>query len=290
MLEYKDNSKPYVFITGVSSGIGLDCFGRLIKSGYQVIGTVRSHEDRKLIESAHPNNAYVILMDVTNPESIIAAVDKVAEITKKQGLYAIINNAGIVEPGPLELLTEDKFHQVMNVNLYGVRRVTNALLPFLRANIQSKSRIINISSVSGLIPYPFNGAYSISKHALECLSDVYRRELLDEGIDVITIQPGSIKTKIWEKSLGKMSQFSDSSYNEIIKKADAVIENIAENAGATSKVTRVILKALRVSRPKTRYLIYDKKWTIKLMNWLPDRWTDRLMMKRFKMIENQRPV
>ena len=129
-------------------------------------------------------------------------------------------------------MKRQQWEEVLDVDLTGPVLISHMLLP---AMLESGwGRIINISSISGLFNSPFNGTYSIAKHALESMTDVYRRELRRYKIKVIAIEPGPIKTEIWKKNLNSMAPFAETDYNDVLKKANAMIENAERNRTACS--------------------------------------------------------
>jgi NAD(P)-dependent dehydrogenase (short-subunit alcohol dehydrogenase family) len=272
---------PYAVITGISSGIGLDATRILIKNGFHVFGTVRKESDKEKMEQQFPEGLSVIMLDVTDDDAILSASAYVKEVIGDQPIKALINNAGIAVPGPLMLISDEEFYHQMNVNVVAVRKFTNAFLPMLgfqEGYPHPPGKIINISSVSGLFNNPFNGAYSISKHALESMNDVYRRELLKFGIDVIAIEPGPIKTKIWSKNIGTLDKYKNSVYGDLLKKADKMIKQAEAGALPVEDVSNLILKVIHSDKPKTRYIVHRKPLLFKIFaKWLPDRMQDRLV-------------
>ena len=216
--------KKNIVITGVSSGIGRDALRLLHFKGYHIYGSVRKEADAKSLTEAYPKGFTPLIFDVQDQEAVTKAAKIVFDSCDR--IDALINNAGIAVPGPLQFVSEEYFEKQMDVNLKSVRRITNTFLPLLGAAPDFKGapgRIINISSISGLFNAPFNGVYSISKHALESMTDVYRRELRRYGIKVMAIEPGPIKTKIWGKNLNSMKPFADTNYNDILQKANQMI-------------------------------------------------------------------
>ena len=182
-----------ILITGVSSGIGYATAQALVERGHHVFGSVRRQKDAERVQEELGENFTPLLFDVIDSEAISRAQEQVAEAVGEKGLYALINNAGIVIPGPLKYTPLDEFREHFEVNLFGLLDVTQQFLPLLGASEGSPyppGRIINISSTSGRVAYPFMGAYASTKHALEALSDSLRRELMLYGVDVIVIQPG----------------------------------------------------------------------------------------------------
>lgn len=194
----------YVLITGVSTGIGYTLAKVLIEKGFSVIGSVRKESDGERLEKELGSAFQFVIFDVTDAEAVKKGFEKVQVIVGEEGLYGLVNNAGVAVAGPLQYLSMESFEHQMNVNVTGLIRTTQAFLPLLGGHQKkyksNPGRIINIGSVSGIIASPLLGAYSASKFAVEALSDSLRRELLLHDIKVILVQPGPIKTPIWSKS------------------------------------------------------------------------------------------
>lgn len=281
-----------IFITGVSTGIGYDALTSLVSRGYFVIGTVRKSEDADKLKKEFGDKCIILIFDVRDVDKCTAEIKKVIPKLEKEGLFCLINNAGIAIPGPLQHITEDEFEQQMDVNVKSVRRITNMLLPYLGTDKKYEpGKIINISSVSGLFNSPYNGSYCISKHALESMTDVYRRELAMFGIRVSAIQPGPIKTEIWNKSKGTLDRFKDTAYGELLSSADKMIENAEKSAFDVKVVTDIIINILQSKQPKTKYLIHRKKFLFRLLAfYLPDKLVDKMIAKTLAKKDNYRPV
>ncbi len=279
-----------ILITGVSTGIGYDVAKTLVQRGYHVFGSVRQAADADRVKAALGAAFTPLLFDVTDTQAIATAVTQVQTAVGKNGLTALINNAGIAEPGPLLHMPLADFSKHLHINVSGVLAVTQAFLPLLGANKQAAQpphapgRIINISSVSGRIAYPFLGAYAASKHALEAMSDSLRRELLLYGIDVILVEPGTVKTPIIGKFANQVNQYLQTDYGPMLASLAATVAQREASALPVEKVTAVIIKALESKRPKTRYPVPRKKLTGWLLpRWLPDRWLDRLIARQLKI-------
>lgn len=281
-----------IFITGVSTGIGYDALTSLVSRGYFVIGTVRKSEDADKLKKEFGDKCIILVFDVRDVDKCTAEIKKVIPKLEKEGLFCLINNAGIAIPGPLQHITEDEFEQQMDVNVKSVRRITNMLLPYLGTDKKYEpGKIINISSVSGLFNSPYNGSYCISKHALESMTDVYRRELAMFGIRVSAIQPGPIKTEIWNKSKGTLDRFKDTAYGELLSSADKMIENAEKSAFDVKVVTDIIINILQSKQPKTKYLIHRKKFLFRMLAfYLPDKLVDKMIAKTLAKKDNYRPV
>jgi NAD(P)-dependent dehydrogenase (short-subunit alcohol dehydrogenase family) len=275
--------KEYILITGVTTGIGYAAAVDLAGRGYHVFGSVRSQTDADRLQREIPANFTPLLFDVTDKVGVVTAVTTIAQIIQPHGLFALINNAGISTPGPLQHMPLDEFRYQFEVNLFGLLHVTQQCLTLLGARQNPghpPGRIINISSVSGRIAYPFMGAYAASKHALEAMSDSLRREMLalGYGVDVILIEPGTVRTPIVGKFADHIAQYMGTDYGPVLQKVAQAAAEREEKALPVTAVTRVIREALESKRPRTRYPIPRSRLSGWLLpRWLPDRWFDRLV-------------
>ena len=253
---------------------------------------MRKEADAKSLTEAYPQCFTPLIFDVQDQDAVNQAAKRVFEACDR--IDALINNAGVAVPGPLQFVTEADFERQMDINLKSVRRITNTFLPLLGTAPDFKGppgRIINVSSISGLFSSPFNGVYSISKHALESMTDVYRRELRRYGIKVMAIEPGPIKTKIWGKNLNSMAQFADTDYYDILQKADKMIENTEKNALPVARTSNVILKCITKKHPKTRYIVHKNAFVFKIVaNYLPDKLVDWFIQRSLSKGNRHRPV
>ncbi len=275
----------YIVITGASSGIGYDAARYLIARGYHVFGSVRKQADGDRVQAALGEQFTPLLFDVTDGVAVATAVSQVTEKVGGNGLAGLVNNAGIAVAGPLMHLPLEEFRQQFEVNLFGLLDVTQKFLPLLGAMPNAShppGRIVNISSVSGKIVYPFMGPYAASKHALEALSDALRRELLLFNIDVVVIEPGSVQTPIWDKAQDlDTTQYNDTAYKGMLDGMKRVFVNQGKNGIPVEKVSEVIYEALTKEKPKTRYVLARKLLTSWLLpRYLPDRRFDKIIAKR----------
>lgn len=277
--------QKYILITGASSGIGEISAVTLAESGFQVIAGVRKEEDAERLRSKHKNITSVFI-DVTNNDSINEAFNKITEIVGENGLFGLVNNAGIAIAGPLEFLPVERLRQQLEINVIGQVNITQHALPFIR---KAQGRIANISSIAGFTAFPFKGAYAASKFAVEALSDSLRRELKPWGIPVSIIEPGVIKTPIWEKSINLVEDIIAEMPPEAEKYYGSVYRNLLErtlkrvqNKGALpEQVAKAILHTMTSSRPKTRYLVgKDAYFLSYCLTKLPDKCVDHFICKR----------
>ncbi|WP_420643091.1 SDR family oxidoreductase [Candidatus Leptofilum sp.] len=275
----------YVVITGASTGIGYDAARYLLERGYHVFGSVRKQADADRVQNELGEQFTPLLFDVTDGAAIETAVAQVSAKIGNNGLAGLVNNAGIAVAGPLMHLPLEDFRWQMEVNLYGQLEVTQNFLPLLGAVPNAPhppGRIINISSVSGKVVYPFMGPYAASKHALEAISDALRRELLIFGIDVIVIGPGSVQTPIWDKAQDlDVEPYKETSYAGMMEGMKKVFISQGRSGIPVEKVSEVIYEALTKEKPKTRYAIARKLLSGWLLpRYLPSRMFDNIIAKR----------
>ena len=285
-----------VLITGASSGIGFACALELDRRGFRVFAGVRREADgRRLAEQASERLA-PILLDVTDADAIDRAASTIAEATGLAGLDGLVNNAGIVVAAPLEFLPIAELRRQLEVNFVGAMAVTQAMLPLVRA---ARGRIVNISSVSGLVAAPYLGPYAASKYALEAATDSLRLELRRFGIRVALVEPADVATPIWQKSRDAADRLRDRMLDELGDGVPETVravyaEDLAAMRSATARfesaampvdrVVRAVVHALCARRPKTRYPVGAKTWGVVLaLRFLPDRIRDWIVRRSLGM-------
>ncbi|MFC0140848.1 SDR family oxidoreductase [Erwinia mallotivora] len=178
-----------VVITGCSSGIGLVAASDLLRRGYRIFAACRKPQD---VGRMNQLGFTGIELDLNDADSVTRAARQILELSNNQ-LFALFNNGGYGVYGPLESITREQMEQQFATNLFGTHQLTTLLLPALRAS--GNARIINTSSVLGLISTPGRGTYAASKYALEAWSDALRMELYGSGVQVSLIEPGPIETR-----------------------------------------------------------------------------------------------
>lgn len=214
-------------------------------------------------------------LDVTDQASIAAARASVEVALDGAPMAALVNNAGIPAAGPLELLPLDELRRVLEVNLVGVVAVTQAFLPLLKA---ARGRIVNVSSVAGRVALPFMGPYAASKFALEAVSDSLRRELLPFGVAVIVIQPGSVRSRIWERVQAMdLRRYAGTPYERVLERFRARALQSGERGLPPEVVARTVSRVLMMRRPLARVLVVESLLAQRILEWLPDHWLDRLI-------------
>ena len=268
-----------VLVTGASTGIGEATALHLKQLGFDSVGAVRKEQDAERLRS---EGLRTVKLDVADPASIAAARAELGD----GPLAGLVNNAGIAVAGPLEFLPLDQLRLQLEVNVVGQLAVIQQFLPALRAG---RGRIVNLSSIGGRFALPLVGPYNASKFALEGISDSLRRELHGQGVDVILIEPGGVKTPIWGKSneladelQQQMPPEAERLYGRIIEKVRRATIEIAQEKGIEpSEVAEVIGKALTAKRPRTRYLVgTDAKIRGPMAKLLPDRLMDRAVARQ----------
>lgn len=275
-----------VVVSGASTGIGRACALHLDARGYSVFAGVRHMQDGEALRRAASDRLCVIRLEVTDEGSIRAAVATVANALEgADPLYALINNAGISEGGPLELIELERLRHQLEVNVVGTVGVTQAFLPLLR---EAPGRIVNISSIQGFMALPFAGAYAASKHALEAVSDSLRRELRPWGIAVCVIEPGAVASEIWTKSRaaaeerlaqpGPGQDLYAATGRKMLERAEQ------ESRGRPPEdVAEVVHRALSARTPRVRYRVgADAKLAGALAWLLPARAVDWMIARAMR--------
>ena len=267
-----------VLITGVSTGIGFDAARYLIECGFRVFGSVRKQVDADRVKTSLGEYFTPLLFDVTDASAIKVALGEVESAVGANGLYALVNNSGISGSAPLMHVPMNEVRHMFEVNVFGLLAVTQAFLPLLGARTNSPyapGRIVNISSISGGLVFPFVGAYGGTKHAVEALTDGLRRELDMFGIKVISIEPGNIRTPIWEKPSDLDTRYAETAYAPYLAQMPERLAEMGRKGAPVELVSRAIYKALIAPRPKTRYPL---TWLWRLSRILGDRMLDRLTL------------
>jgi len=248
-----------VLITGASSGIGRACALQLDRLGWRVFAGVRREADAADLRAAASPNLQPVIFDVTQAEQVSAAAERVTSLAGEGGLHGLVNNAGISIGGPLEFVPLELWRRQFEVNVLGQVCVTQSFLPLLR---RAKGRIINMSSTSGLNAMPAMGPYAASKFALEALSDSLRLELRYQGIKVILIEPGTIFTPIWERSLAVADEWLavappaiDELYGDFVSIVRGWASSAEQRGMPVERVSDAVARALMDPNPKARYLI-----------------------------------
>jgi short-subunit dehydrogenase len=272
-----------VLITGCSSGIGRATALRLAKSGWNVYATARRPDTLTDLSEA---GCKTLALDVTDEQSMQAAV---AQIEQAEGAVGVlINNAGYSQSGAIETVPLDAVRRQFETNVFGLVRLTQLVLPQMRA--QRFGKIVNVGSMGGKLSFPGGGHYHATKHALEAISDAMRYELRGFGIDVVLLEPGLITTEFGETATASMAETTlsgEDPYAVFNTTVGAVTKGAYEGpmrllGGGPDRVAKTIERAIKRRNPPARITITPSaKFTIALRRLLPDRAWEAAMRAQF---------
>ena len=278
----RKNENKVAMVTGSSSGIGFETSLLLARNGYHTYVTMRNLDKSKAITNLKQKEKLsleVLQLDVTSDESVKEAIQKITN--EQERIDVLVNNAGYALVGPFEELSIEEFKEQFETNVFGVIRVTQAVLPIMRR--QRCGTIVNISSIAGKIGFPLTSAYVSSKFALEGLSESMAYEVEQFGIKVILIEPGVIKTNFDNNlKIGKRVTIDhNSSYAEMTQKRISRFKPRFESGSPPIEVAKVILKAITSEKPsELRYLVgNDAVKLMKLKDNIPDKKFRKLVIK-----------
>ena len=280
-----------VLITGATDGLGYALALLLAKRGYRVVAAGRSPERLAKLDSVARENGFAmesVALDVRSDESVTRAVNDT--LSKCGGLDVLVNNAGVYYTAAVEDLNMEDWRAQFETNVFGLLRVTRAALPHMRE--RRRGRILMMSSVSGLVTAPTQGAYSASKHAVEAISNALRLELYPFGIDVVLIEPGYIITGI-QKTAADFSRpdvEKDGPYSPLYARFLAnVSESRAKSESTPEDCARVMLHAIETPSPKPRYGVTKLARRVKWSRWLlTDRAFDAMLRRRYGITREMR--
>lgn len=280
-----------VLITGAAGGIGVATVQRLDASGFQVFAGVRKSSDGEKLQRDISAHITPVLLDITDSTSIATAVETITQAVGSAGLAGLINNAGLIVEGPVELVPMTEVRKQFEVNVIGHIAVTQAFLPLLR---KARGRIINIGAPTGQVSVPYLGILSASKAALAFFTDALRVELRPWGIAVSIIDPMAMQTQIFDKS-GASAQLTrqqfSSQQQQLYASALVAISKTQANQHMDDPavVAAAIVHALTASKPKTRYAVGRGAGMIGILRLLPDRMRDGLLLRTLGLT-NVQPV
>jgi NAD(P)-dependent dehydrogenase (short-subunit alcohol dehydrogenase family) len=257
-----------------------------------VFAGVRRAEDGERLAAECPERLQWLHLDVTDAGHIKAVAETLQHELGERGLAGLINNAGIAIGGPLEHVPAELLRRQLEVNVIGLHAVTVALLPLVR---QATGRIIHVGSISGRIASPLIGPYTASKHAVEGLTDALRLELAPEGIHVAVIEPGQVRTPIWDKGLAGFQSINQrippeglARYGPRLRVFRWLLERAPRIAVPPEQVADAVVHALFASEPKTRYVVgRDARVRLWLSRLLPDRAMDAIVLAALGRIERR---
>lgn len=249
------NELRTIIVTGTSSGIGAHCARALKAEGWRVFATARRPEDMAALEA---DGLEAFYLDYREPESIAKLVDDVLARTGGR-LDALFNNGGYSQPGAVEDISAAALREQFEANFFGWHDLTTRIVPVMRA--QGHGRIVHCSSIMGLAPFKYRGAYAASKHALEGLMLCMRSELLGSGIHVSLIEPGPIKSRIatnaltwFLKNVDHENSVHKAAYQEQLDRLNAG-GSVSRMKPGPEAVHAVLRHALLSSRPRPHYVV-----------------------------------
>ncbi len=246
-----------VLVTGTSTGIGRAAALLLDQLGFRVFASVRRLQDGDELCKQASEKLTPILLDVTSERSIVLARNKIARAVGEQGLWGLVNNAGISFRAPLEFVPLDEFRRLYDSNLFGLLAVTQAFLPLLR---QARGRIVNVGSIAALMVTPFHGIYSSAKLAVHGLTNALRLELKPFGVQVSLMIYGGVQTAIWDSTAKFTTELSNrlpSEFNDLYaerqRKALTYFFTRGRKGLLPEEAAQPILHALTAQHPKRTY-------------------------------------
>ena len=271
-------SQKIILITGCSSGIGFEAVGTLKKRGHRVIASCRKLAD---VERLQLLGFEAIQLDVNDEHSIASGLKQVLEKTDGR-LDVLINNAGYGQAGALEDVPRSAFIAQFNTNVFGLMELTRLVIPVMRA--QGHGRIINISSVLGLISLPFRGAYNASKYAVEGICDTLRLELGPVGIHVITIEPGPIESEFRNHAVDDSIKSIDIEKSHFKRHYQHMLTHFKAKKAESSftkkpeAVVNQLIRAIESKSPKPKYMVTPPTYFLMIFKRiLPTRLLDRFL-------------
>ncbi len=274
-------ARQVILVTGCSSGIGRATAIEAARRGHRVFASARNRND--LAELERRENLTGLGLDVTDPVSVRAAVDRILELAGR--IDAVVNNAGYAQYGAVEEVSPEEWRAVFDVNFFGLLDVTRAVLPSMRAS--RNGTIVLMSSVGGLVSVPFASPYCASKHAIEAVADALRVETAPFGVRVVAIEPGPIDTRFAERARSIVGPLisKPGPYRGFYANAERAMEGDFRRGHLPPEaVARVVVDAIESARPRPRYRVTWLAHVLVLFKrFLPDRWLDRMMRFSLKL-------
>jgi NAD(P)-dependent dehydrogenase (short-subunit alcohol dehydrogenase family) len=269
-----DRSDRTVLVTGANSGIGLATAIEVARQGLRAVGSVRSDAKGDVLRDAADQagvEVEVVLLDVTD-------ADQCADVLGGLDLWGLVNNAGYALTGAVEDVDEAEARALFDTMVFAPVRLARLALPAMRA--RGQGRIVNVSSIAGRVSAPFGGWYAGAKHAIEALSDALRVEVARDGVHVALVEPGGVKTNIWEDLRHDVAKLeaAGSRHTEALERFQRVQQLIEPIMGQPEQCARTIATALTTRLPRDRYLVGLDAQAINLTNRLtPTPVVDRFM-------------
>ena len=265
--------RDVVLTTGANSGIGLATVIELARAGYRSVGSVRSKTKANAVHKAAKEagvEVETVLLDVTDADACDAALDEIGT-----DLYGLVNNAGYGITGAIEDVSDDEARVMLETMVVAPMRLAKLALPGMRK--AGRGRIVNVSSIMGLVTTPLAGWYQGAKHALEALSDALRIEVAGDGIHVALVEPGGFRTSIWEDMERDIQKRGDSRFGTAYRRSQQGLQLTAPVMGEPRQCAKVITNVMTTRHPRPRYLVGVDARAIATVNRLtPTALKDRL--------------
>lgn len=273
-----------ILVTGASTGIGEACALHFARAGWQVFAGVRLEEDGERLTAKASGRLQPVGMDVTDQASVVRAAKEIATALDGVGLTALVNNAGVAVGGPVEYVPLAEWRRQFEVNVIGQIAVTQVTLPLIRQS-GNRGRIVFMGSIGGRMATPLVAPYSASKHAIEAIAESMRHELRETGIRVVVIEPGAVRTPIWDKGQSSADDIEAGLPAEAVQRYGRAVADLrkvmafqARTGVDADVVARVVEKAVTSARPAARNLVgRDAKAMAAITRFLPDRERDVTM-------------
>lgn len=260
-----------VLVTGAGTGIGLASIIEVARRDFTAVAAVRSPAKARAVSRAAKAagvKVKTVMLDVTDPARCEAVIDELRP-------YGLVNNAGMPASGAVEDVSDADARLALETMVLAPIRLARLAIPHMRA--QGGGRIVNISSIYGLMSTPLTGWYQAAKHALEAVSDALRVEVASDGVAVVLIEPGAFRSNIWESAGNDLQKRLDSDYFTAYRRLEGGIKASQRLMGDPIDVARVIGQVMTVKSPKPRYLVgYDARAIDIYSKLLPTEVRDRL--------------
>jgi NAD(P)-dependent dehydrogenase (short-subunit alcohol dehydrogenase family) len=238
-----------VLVTGANSGLGLATVVHLARLGFRSVGSVRSDAKAAVVADAASQaglSVGTVLLDVTDAQRCADVIDSLRP-------WGVVNNAGYSGIGAIEDIADEEARRQLETMVVAPMRLARLALPYMRA--AGGGRIVNVSSIYGLTTTPFSGWYQACKHALEAVSDALRLEVARDGIKVVLIEPGGVKTGIWADLDLHAEHHAGSAYEQGYKRARALVHLFTRFMGEPESVAKAVGRSLTAGSPRARYLV-----------------------------------
>ncbi|MBV7242932.1 SDR family NAD(P)-dependent oxidoreductase [Streptomyces sp. MW-W600-10] len=286
------NRDELAVVSGASSGIGAATAQALAAMGYHVLAGVRTDSEADVVRA---DGIEPVTLDITVPEHLDSLARRISDDPERRVLRVLVNNAGIEINAPVEVLPLALWREQFEVNLFGHIAVIQKLLPFLR---RSRGRIVNISSVGGVAALPVFGAYAGTKFALEAASDSLRREVSAQGVQVVVVQPGGVRTDMAARSgdlslelAAAMSTEHQRLYSHLVNATVASNTAFLQHALPAAEAGAKIARMATTPRPRARYTLgTDAAFIVPLTRHLPTRLVDAILTMSHRSRASKSPA